>query len=126
MKKNLFIMVFVVALIFAAGCSKADQNEETYKVNGDIDTVEKSGGVVEGIKSEYIIKLTDIQPEDQSNKSEMSSGTFSVTKNTSIYKQSGDKKEKADITAIEKGKSAEITWRFANDHLTEAIEINIK
>ncbi|MDQ0113684.1 hypothetical protein [Paenibacillus harenae] len=126
MKKFLLPTIFVVTLIFAVGCSNADRNAATYKVNGDIDVVEKTGGTVEGVKSEYIVKLTDMQQESESNKSVAANGTLSITKNTSIYKQSGDKKEKTDISAIEKGKSAEIIWRFANDHLTEAVEINIK
>ncbi|WP_281890645.1 hypothetical protein [Paenibacillus sp. YYML68] len=127
MRKSLLFMTFVVlALILVAGCSNSEQHIATYKASGIIDAVEKTGGIVEGVKSEYIVRLTDMQQESESNKSEAANGTFSITNNTSIYKQSGDKKEKADISAVEKGKRAEMIWRFANDHLTEAVEINLK
>lgn len=127
LKKIAFsLLLALIALILLAGCNKDDRHIPNYTATGEIDALEKTGGIVDGVKSEYIIRLTNLQPESLPSPGDSEKGSFSITKNTLIYKYSNGVKTKADITAIEKGKRADIIWRFANDHLTEAVEINIQ
>jgi len=126
MKKIAMIMISLLTIAILAGCNKGEQYSQTYNAVGDIESIEKTSGVVEGVKSEYVVKVVNIQPGSTPNPKDVSTMSISITKNTAVYLSSNDKKMKADISAIEKGKSAEIVWHFANDHLTEAIEINMQ
>jgi hypothetical protein len=124
-KKNVAILVLVFTFTLLIGCNQIEKKLPTYKAIGDIDTVEISGGVVEGIKSIYSVRLINLQP-GSNPASDVSSISFGITKHTTIYQNANGKKSKADISAVEKGKRVEMIWRFANDHFTEAVELYIK
>jgi len=125
LKKIVMIMLSLLTIAVLAGCNKDEQYLQTYNAIGDIESIEKTSGVVEGVKSEYVVNVVNIQPGSTPDPKDVSTMSISITKNTAVYLSSNDKKTKVNISAIEKGKRAEIVWRYANDHLTEAIEINL-
>jgi hypothetical protein len=114
----LIICLFVIAIV---GCGHATQGEkETFKVVGEIQSVEKTIGVVDGVKSGYAIKLINIEPGSNPDPKDVQEMTVAVTKDTSIQ---NDQKKELNVTTLKPGSHVKVTWRFANDHLTEAMEI---
>lgn len=115
--------IIVTLLVLISGCSK-DNGEPHYSANGDVHSIHKTGITIEGVRTDYFITLSNLHQDN--NSSEMDEGNFSITSNTVIYNTTKDEKSKTDISAITAGKHVDIIWRFANDHLTEALEIVVK
>lgn len=114
----------IISLLFI-GCGKEDKPKETYKAVGDVETIQKTGAMVDGTRSVYAVTFINLQPGSSPDPKDSRKITVSITKNTTIFQSTKGGKQIVDVTALEKGKRAEITWRFANDHLTEATEIMI-
>ncbi|GMK37494.1 hypothetical protein PCCS19_05480 [Paenibacillus sp. CCS19] len=117
------VTIIVSLLVLITGCSK-DKGEPHYSAAGEVQSVDKTGITIEGVRTDYLLTLSNLQQEN--NSSEMDRGNFSITSNTVIYNTTKDEKSKADISAITAGKHVDVVWRFANDHLTEALEIVVK
>lgn len=120
----ILLLLALFVTILTVGCSKENKQADIYTASGNIASLEKTGGVTDGVRSEYVVKLTELKLAPQN--SDQQTGFFSITNNTEIYRTTRNKKVEANVPAIEIGKHAEITWRFANDHLIEALEIDIK
>lgn len=127
MKKLAIIIVSMFTLVLLFGCSNKRQEESTYKATGVIESVEKRNNVVvDGVEVLYSIKISHLEPGSLPDPKDASTLSFAVTKNSVIFLTTDDKRSAVDISAIQKGQRAEVTWGFANDHLTEAIEIDLK
>jgi len=124
--KGMALIISLFSLLLFAGCNQERQKIPTYRAVGEIETVEKTEGIIDGVKTLYSVKLINLQPGSIPDPGDVSAMFLAITKNTAIYRSSGGKKLEADNSAVEKGKQAEIIWRFANEHLTEAVEIDIK
>ncbi|RUT29665.1 hypothetical protein EJP77_14975 [Paenibacillus zeisoli] len=120
----ILLLLALFVTILTVGCSRETKQADIYTAAGNIASLERTGGVTDGVRSEYVVKLTELKLAPQN--SDQQTGFFSVTKNTVIYRTTHNKKIKVNVPAIEIGRHAEITWRFANDHLIEALEIDMK
>ncbi|MDQ6420210.1 hypothetical protein RB620_12260 [Paenibacillus sp. LHD-117] len=118
----MFVLLIVHLL---TGCGKGEQTSSTYSVIGDIGSVEQGGAEVNDVEIDYVVMLTNIQPGSNPESTAGSEFTLTITENTRLYRASADKKTEADISALTQGERAEVKWRFANDHLIEAVEINV-
>jgi hypothetical protein len=72
------------------------------------------------VKSEYAIKLVNFEPGSNPAPKDVQEMTLAITKDTLMM---DDQKKDLDVNALKPGSRVEVMWRFANDHLTEAIEI---
>lgn len=124
--KSIAVLIGVCFIILLAGCGNNEGHSDSYIAKGEIGSVEKSGAKVDGVKSEYVVKLVNLQPDSNPSPEDVQDSSYSITPDTSIYRYDNGEKTKADISAVEEGKQAEIVWHFANDHLIEAVEISMK
>jgi hypothetical protein len=116
--RALISCLFVITIV---GCGNASQGDkETYKATGEIQSIKKSSGVVDGVKSEYAIKLVNFEPGSNPAPKDVQEMTLAITKDTLMM---DNQKQDLDVNALKPGSRVEVMWQFANDHLTEAIEI---
>lgn len=128
MIKMTFLVIPVFILTILIGCSneKRELELEKYKATGVIESVEKTNAEVDGFKLDYSVQLSKLESSSNPDPNSNSTFHFSITKNSVITISTDEKNSKADSSSLEKGKLAEVTWRFATDHVVEAIEVNIK
>lgn len=120
------LIVCLSVILTLIGCAKDKPDPETYKVVGSVNTIQKTNGIVDGVKTFYLVTLRNIQPGSLPDSRDAENMGVSITKNTLIYVKTGGKLTKTDAGSIKPGNTAEVEWRFANDHLTEATSITIQ
>lgn len=120
-KRGTYAFLLVSALIFS-GCTHDNKAADSYKVNGILQHIEKSGAVTDGLKSEYQLQIANVEPVGEERSQAGGELIVSITKNTILLNEQQDNIEAA---SLQPGSLVQATWRFANDHLTEATEIII-
>jgi hypothetical protein len=126
MKKSQLAAVFslLIVIIFVVGCPRNEQNRETYKATGNIDLIQETNATVDGIKTIYSLKLVNLEPGSKPDPKEDGPAlSVSITKNTKVINRQSEKTEAA---SLKRGQRVIVEWRFASDHLTEAVQIIIQ
>lgn len=110
-----------MAMPTTAGCGGGPYaDRETYAAVRCVDAVAKTGAVVDGMRSEWLVTLRGVQQGLISDPGEASASmSLSITGSSRIYELRDGKRVEADADAIRQGRTAQVRWRFANDHLTE-------
>jgi hypothetical protein len=126
MKKSKLVAVFslLIVIILAVGCSRNEQNKETFNATGTIDSIQETNATVDGIKTKYSLKLVNLEPGSKPDPKEDAPSLFvAITKNTKVINQQSENTEAA---SLKRGQRIIVEWRFASDHLTEAVQIIIQ
>ncbi|MBO7748535.1 hypothetical protein I8J29_30605 [Paenibacillus sp. MWE-103] len=119
--RKFLLAASAMTMLTTAGCSGGPYaDRETYAAVGRVDAVAKTGAIVDGVRSEWLVTLCDVQQGLISDPGEASASmSLSITGNSRIYELRDGKRVEADADAIRQGRTAQVRWRFANDHLTE-------
>jgi hypothetical protein len=125
LRNSLLVIVVLFLATLILGCSSPQSDKQTYKAIGEISNVQPAGGVVDGVRSLYIVTVGNLQPGSQPDPKDHQVLGVSITKETKIYISKEDKKMKASQENLSPGAKAEVIWSFANDHLTVIDEITI-